>query len=106
MAENHIVALTQSLSEEELRLKAWLGDAVLGLFVRRKIAESHGKIDTPAFIEATSNQFLSSMGSPTRVEAQIGVIYSKEGHSAAEAFLEAEIWPRALRQITRKGAKR
>ena len=46
------------------------------------------------------------MGSPTRVEAQIGVIYSKEGHAAAEAFLETEIWPRALRQIARKGNKR
>ena len=86
MAENPTVALTKGLTEEDLRLNAWLGDAVLGLFVRRKIAENQGKIDTPAFIEATSNQFLSSMGSPTRVEAQIGVIYSKEGHAAAEAF--------------------
>lgn len=106
MAENPIVSLTYALSEEELRLQAWLGDAVLGLFMRRKIAEASGKIDTAAFIEATSNQFLSSLGSPTRVEAQIGVIYSKEGISAAEAFIEAEIWPKASRRIMNLGVKR
>ncbi|MGB0371605.1 MAG: hypothetical protein ACPGN3_09650 [Opitutales bacterium] len=105
MSENPLVSLTYSLSEEDLRLKAWLGDAVLGLFVRKKIATLQGKINTPAFIEATSNQFLSSLGSPTRVEAQIGIIYSRDGIDAAESFLESEIWPRAEKRILKLNAK-
>ena len=106
MSENPIVSLTYALSEEDLRLKAWLGDAVLGLFMRRKIAEVRGRIDTPAFIEATSNQFLSSFGAPTRVEAQIGILYQRDGIEAAEQFLETEIWPRVERRVLNSIAKR
>lgn len=106
MTENPLVSQTYTLSEEALRLNAWLGDAVLGLYMRKRIAASTGKIDTPAFIEVTSNQFLSSFASPTRVEAQIGMIYTKEGIEAAEAFLDKEIWPRAERQIEKIHSKR
>lgn len=106
MSENPVVSLTHGLSEDVLRLHAWLGDAVLGLYMRRRIAEKKGKIDTPAFIEVTSNQFLSSFGAPTKVEAQIGIIYQRDGLEAVESFLDAEIWPRAERRILAKSSKR
>ncbi|MEM7673778.1 MAG: hypothetical protein AAF212_10590 [Verrucomicrobiota bacterium] len=105
MSENRLVAQTYTLSEEALRLNAWLGDAVLGLFMRKKIALDQKKINTPVFIEVTSNQFLSSMGSPTRVEAQIGMIYSNQGIEAAESFIETEIWPRAEKRIAKISSK-
>lgn len=80
----------------EKRTQAWIGDAVLALFAREWILKQS---DIPTakraevFIQMTSNQFLSSLGEPTAMEAEIGVVYKKEGLQAAFDFIEGKFIP-------------
>ncbi len=86
------------LNEIELQEKAWIGDSVLGLFAREWLLREHGKIESDEFIQITCNQFLSTMGQPTKMEAKVGYIYENEGLAAAFAFMEKEFIPRYLIQ--------
>lgn len=84
------------VTEEEQRTKAWIGDAVLALFAREWIL--HQKWIPPKeraerFIEMTSNKFLSAIGQPTAMEAEIGIIYETEGLEAAFEHIEATYVP-------------
>ena len=99
MPVNPLTELTEGLPIERVRGYAWVGDAMLALFMRAKILEKCGQIDTQRFVSVTSNQFLSSFGSPTRVEAQIGILREREGEAAAMSYSEREIWPRAQKQL-------
>ncbi len=76
--------------EQEL---AWIGDAVLGLWAREKILRERGEIDPATFRNLTCNAFLQAFGRPTRVEAEIGLVYQKDGLAAANAYLEARLLP-------------
>lgn len=78
---------------EKERALAWIGDAVLGLFARERVLESKGRVDAPAFKNFTSNAFLSALGRATRVEAEIGMVYQREGLGAAFAYIEARVVP-------------
>ncbi|MEK0446744.1 MAG: hypothetical protein RLZZ399_2065 [Verrucomicrobiota bacterium] len=78
---------------EEERALAWIGDAVLGLFAREHVLKSKGRVDAQAFKDFTSNAFLSALGRPTRVEAEIGVVYRRRGMEAAFAYIEARVVP-------------
>lgn len=91
---------------------AWTGDAVLALFAREHVLRRIGKIDTPAFLDLTCNAFLSGLGRPTRIEAEIGLVYESEGLAAAYAYIEARILPlwraqqaRRIRQRTSKSKR-
>ena len=75
------------------RALAWIGDAVLALFAREHVLQRFGRIDTPAFLDFTNNNFLSAIGRPTRVEAEVGWVYEKDGLAAAFAYIEARIVP-------------
>ena len=93
----------------EERALAWIGDAVLALYARERVLKRFGRIDTPAFLDFTKNHFLSAIGRPTRVEAEIGLVYQRDGLAAAYVYIEARIVPlwraqeaRRLRQ--RKGS--
>jgi hypothetical protein len=90
-----------------LREKAWIGDAVLALYARRWIVANAPKNAdrTELFKRLTSNQFLSGLGEPTKVEARIGRVYEKEGEAAAFAFIEETILPLFLRQNAPKGRR-
>lgn len=80
----------------ELRTKAWIGDAVLALFAREWILKQpdiRPEKRAEVFIQMTSNQFLSSLGEPTAMEAEIGVVYNSEGLQAAFDFIEAKFIP-------------
>ena len=69
------------MTENDKRTKAWVGDAVLCLFAREWILRDsaiHEKDRNEIFIRMTSNKFLSSVGEPTAMEAQIGRIYESE----------------------------
>ena len=85
----------------ELRTKAWIGDAVLALFAREWILKQP---DIPVekrsevFIHLTSNKFLSSLGEPTKMEAEIGVIYENEGFEAAILHIEKKLIPMFQKQ--------
>ncbi len=85
---------------------AWTGDAVLALFARQHVLRSLGRINTEAFLRLTSNEFLSGLGRPTRVEAEIGLVYEREGLAAAFAYIEARILPLWRAQESRRARQR
>jgi len=90
----------QRISEE--RDDAWIGDAVLALYARTWILENGHQFPqdkTELFRSMTSNQFLSVLGQPTRVEARIGVLYQESGYEAAREWIEQNILPLFLKQI-------
>jgi hypothetical protein len=77
----------------ELVKEAWVGDAVLSLYVRLKILRDDGVLDGPKSVRMTSNQFLGSIGEPTKVEAEIGRVYSRDGLDAAFRLIEERVMP-------------
>ena len=100
-----------------LREEAWVGDAVLALYVRRWILREHGKMKGEMFVRFTSNDFLTRKGNPTAVEAEIGRVYEAEGEQAAFDWIEEFLFPifqdqekayqrKLLTQTGRKGKKR
>lgn len=82
----------------QLRQEAWIGDAVLSLFAREWILREHGKMSDALFRNMTSNAFLSTLGNPTRIEAEIGKIRKEEGLEAAFKHIEKKILPQFLSQ--------
>ncbi len=88
--------MKQSIKSKEIereREEAWVGDAVLALYVREWMLRERGKIDGEAFVRATSNDFLRQLGNPTSVEAEIGRIYREKGLQAGFDFVEEKIIP-------------
>ena len=75
------------------REEAWVGDAVLALYVREWLLREKGKIDGESFIRATSNDFLRILGNPTAVEAEIGRIYQEKGLQAGFDYVEEKLIP-------------
>lgn len=84
------------VTEDEKRTKAWIGDAVLALFAREWLLRQpwiKPKERAERFIEMTSNKFLSAIGQPTAMEAEIGIIYEREGLKAAFKHIETTYLP-------------
>ena len=82
---------TEEIDQE--REEAWVGDAVLALFVREWLLREKGKIDGESFIRATSNDFLRLVGNPTAVEAEIGREYRAKGLQAGFDYVEEKLIP-------------
>ena len=80
------------------RIAAWVGDAVLALFVREWILREDGGLDGEKFTRFTSNDFLRAIGNPTKVEAEIGDVYKADGLAAAFAHIEERLLPVFRRQ--------
>ncbi len=97
MASTSDLDLTQRLREN-----AWIGDAVLELYVRSFILRQQGKVDAEMKTRFTCNQFLSCTGSPTAVEADIGVVYQREGLEAAFAWIRENLEPLFLKQEAKR----
>ena len=85
--------------------EAWVGDAVLTLWARRWILAETGAIDGERSVRMTSNQFLSAVGNPDEVEAEIGRVYEAEGMEAATAWIEARLLPMFRRQEEKRARK-
>lgn len=81
-------------TEERLRIEAWVGDAILALYVREWILQEEGGINGKLFIEFTSNDFLRRTGNPTGVEAEIGRIFKSDGLEGAYAWISQHLRPR------------
>ncbi|MFS8795114.1 hypothetical protein [Synechococcus sp. R55.8] len=101
------------LDEGSRRDKAWLGDAVLSLFARQWLLGPPQDWQVPSppscdlnraelFTWLTSNQFLSALRDPTQVEAEIGLIYEKEGLQAAFEYIQAHLLPLFVRQVNNR----
>ena len=102
-------------NEERLtreREEAWIGDAVLALFVREWILREQCALDGEKFIRFTSNDFLRGIGNPTQVEARIGCVYRDEGMAQAYKYIEDNLLPvflgqeRARAQLIRNGERK
>lgn len=98
----------------ELRDQAWIGDAVLALYARQWLLRepAHPLFSRQeCFIRFTSNEFLQALGEPTRVEADIGYIYQRDGLEQAFAHIESTLKPLFHKHLVkvgkgRKGQKR
>jgi dsRNA-specific ribonuclease len=86
--------------------QAWLGDAVLALYVREMILRDDGTLDGEKYTRMTSNQFLSAWGEPTAVEAEIGRLYQQEGLPAAFQWIETRLVPVFARQEQNRRKRR
>jgi len=75
------------------REEAWVGDAVLALYVREWILKEKGEMDGEMFVRFTSNDFLKSKGNPTSVEAEIGRVYEDQGLQAGCDWIEQNLYP-------------
>jgi dsRNA-specific ribonuclease len=78
--------------------EAWIGDAVLALYARLKILREEGRVDGEKCKRLTSNQFLGTLGEPTKVEAEIGRVYARDGLDAAFRWVEQHLLPLFERQ--------
>jgi 23S rRNA maturation mini-RNase III len=78
---------------DQILKDAWIGDAVLSLYVRCKILREEGKTDGPKANRMTSNQFLSVVAEPSETEAQIGRIFARDGLDAAYHWIEERLVP-------------
>jgi hypothetical protein len=78
--------------------EAWIGDAVLTLYARAKVLRENGVLDGAKCVRMTSNQFLGTIGEPTKVEAEVGRVYERAGLPAAFAWIEANLIPIFERQ--------
>ena len=86
--------MAKSDNRERILQEAWVGDAVLSLYVRAKILREDGKLDGEKCVRMTSNQFLASFGEPSEVEAELGRVYQRDGLAAAFAWIEARLLPK------------
>lgn len=89
----------------KLRQDAWVGDAVLELYVRSWVLREHAKVDAEMKTRFTCNQFLNCVGNPTKVEADIGVIYQQQGLEAAFAWIRENLEPLFVRQEAKRVRK-
>jgi hypothetical protein len=88
--------LARGLSRREievLRQEAWLGDAVLELYVRECILKEDASRNDSRRISLVRNSFLNQIGQPTRVEAEIGRRYQEGGLEAAYAWIGEQMEP-------------
>jgi hypothetical protein len=96
------------MDQRELKDQAWIGDAVLALFVRQWLLDQppHPKLSIQQrFTLFTSNAFLQRFGEPTKVEATIGRIYVAQGLNAAFAHISNDLLPTFVR-LQAKAANR
>lgn len=92
-------------SESLLRDSAWIGDAVLSLYLRRLLIENEiepASVRTEVFKYFSSNAFLNIFGRPTAMEAEIGDVYEQEGIKAAFHFIETKYLPVIKRQLSNR----
>ena len=92
--------------DPRVRAEAWVGDAILALYVREWILSFRKEIDGKLFIEMTSNDFLRLTGNATGVEAEIGRVFKSDGLEGAYAWIGHHLRPRMeerLHVLRRRG---
>ena len=88
---------------ESLRQEAWVGDAVLELYARRWVLQETNQRDADRKVRFVRNSFLSLLGQPTRVEAEIGRRYREEGLDAAFDWIAEHFHDLFARQEANRG---
>jgi hypothetical protein len=82
--------------------EAWIGDAVLCLYARRRILRENGAVDGARLQRMTSNCFLAAWGDPSEVEAELGRTFEREGLESAFAWIERKLMPVFERQENKR----
>jgi 23S rRNA maturation mini-RNase III len=90
---------------EALRQEAWIGDAVLELYARRWVLEETNRRDVDRKVSFVRNAFLSHLGQPTRVEAEIGRRFHEGGLDAAFAWIAENLRELFLKQEANRAKK-
>jgi hypothetical protein len=85
--------VVRKAEREQILKEAWIGDAVLTLYVRTKILRENGKTDGAKANRMTSNRFLSVHAEPSVTEAVIGRIFEHDGLDAAYRWIEEHLLP-------------
>jgi hypothetical protein len=85
--------VTASARRRKILEQAWVGDAVLCLYARRRILRESEAVDGEKLERMTSNRFLAAFGEPSEVEAELGRFYEREGLEAAFAWIEQKLMP-------------
>jgi len=100
--------MTANARRRRILEEAWVGDAVLSLYARRRILRENGMVDGDKFERMTSNQFLAAVGEPSEVEAELGRYYEENGLEAAFLWIEQRLMPLFERQELKRinGRKR
>jgi hypothetical protein len=83
---------------EALRQEAWIGDAVLELYARHWVLEETNRRDVDRKVSFVRNAFLSHLGQPTRVEAEIGRRFREGGLEVAFAWIAENLHELFLKQ--------
>jgi hypothetical protein len=94
--------------EHTSRGEAWVGDAVLALYARRWLLRYTPKKlsdgDRQQLFELfVSNQFLSSFGEPSQIEAAIGRKFEQEGLTAAFVHIEKSFLDSFCKSARKRG---
>jgi hypothetical protein len=84
--------------------EAWVGDAVLSLYARRRILRENGTVDAARFERMTSNRFLAMIGEPSEIEAQVGRVFEAEGLAPAFTWIEQTLMPLFEKQELKRNA--
>ncbi len=92
--------------DPQVRAEAWIGDTVLDLYARSYILKLKGEMDGEMLARMTCNQFLSALGNPTVVEAEIGVVYQTQGLDAGFAWIEENLLPLFKKQESNRAVAR
>jgi hypothetical protein len=90
---------------ESLRSEAWIGDAVLELYARTLVLEQSSRRDADTKVRLVRNAFLSHLGQPTRIEAEIGRRYREGGLLEAFAWIAQHLQPLFLKQEANRKRK-
>lgn len=85
---------SEKVEDIQLRKEAWVGDAILALYVREWILERFNELNGSLFKEFTSNEFLRRTGKPTAVEASIGRAFKEGGLEAGYAWIAQNLHPK------------
>ena len=94
-----------NLFDQQLQDDAWLGDAILALFVRQLMITnsiSSSALRGELYAWFTSNQFLSGFGRPTEVEAKIGIVYREQGLESAFGYIKTALLPMMQKQLPKR----
>ena len=97
----------------QVQKDAWIGDAVLSLWVRLRILREDGSLDGPKYARLTSNECLGLIAEPSETEARIGRAYAAGGLEQAFHYIEEHLLPlfekreaNRLKKLTTRQPKR
>lgn len=98
--------MSSKANRAQILKDAWIGDAVLSLYARRRILAEEDRIDAQRAEQMTSNQFLTAFGEASETEAKIGAVYLRDGLASAFSWIESNLMPIYERQEANRSKRK